>query len=433
MAQKVNVNRNVQDPFYRYKMPRIVAKVEGKGNGIKTVIANMNDVAKALSRPPTYPTKYFGCELGAQTNFDLKNDRYIVNGEHDENKLQDLLDVFIKKFVLCESCENPETVLTVKKQAIYAKCKACGHKYQIDPKQKLSTFIVKNPPTPQETGEAEKDVKKNENSNSPTEEIEEDLPSDINNSSGRMNGSNKEVEDDDWAPELDLEAEKLSGEMGKMVVDKDLERSTEERLDMLHQFFLKAKENGTIQDGKKMLNEAERLELKCKAPLLLSAVLLTKNVVAELKQYRNLLLRFCINDNKAQRCLLGGIEQLVYKHKDMLLPKTAHIIKALYDNDLCDEDVLLSWDTKPSGRFIKKDFVKEMNKVAKPFINWLKEAEEDSESEEEVAVAFDDRTRNVGTVIIEKEKPSNATNNEGNKENGANKESDNDDIDIDNI
>lgn len=147
--------------------------------------------------------------------------------------------------------------------------------------------------------------------------------------------------------------------------------------------------------------------------------------------------------------MLGGIEQLVYKHKDMLLPKTAHIIKALYDNDLCDEDVLLSWDTKvfllsfyfslqspefkPSGRFIKKDFVKEMNKVAKPFINWLKEAEEDSESEEEVAVAFDDRTRNVGTVIIEKEKPSNATNNEGNKENGANKESDNDDIDIDNI
>lgn len=72
---------------------------------------------------------------------------------------------------------------------------------------------MKNPPTPQETGEAEKDVKKNENSNSPTEEIEEDLPSDINNSSGRMNGSNKEVEDDDWAPELDLEAEKLSGEV----------------------------------------------------------------------------------------------------------------------------------------------------------------------------------------------------------------------------
>ena len=28
-------------------------QVEGKGNGIKTVIVNMADIAKALSRPPT--------------------------------------------------------------------------------------------------------------------------------------------------------------------------------------------------------------------------------------------------------------------------------------------------------------------------------------------------------------------------------------------
>lgn len=68
----VNVNRNVTDVFYRYKMPRINAKVEGKGNGIKTVIVNMADVARAIGRPATYPTKYFGCELGAQTQFDYK-------------------------------------------------------------------------------------------------------------------------------------------------------------------------------------------------------------------------------------------------------------------------------------------------------------------------------------------------------------------------
>lgn len=68
----VNVNRNVTDVFYRYKMPKINAKVEGKGNGIKTVIVNMIDVAKAIGRPATYPTKYFGCELGAQTQFDYK-------------------------------------------------------------------------------------------------------------------------------------------------------------------------------------------------------------------------------------------------------------------------------------------------------------------------------------------------------------------------
>lgn len=53
MAKNINVNRGVNDPYYRYKMPRIMAKVEGKGNGIKTVVANMTEVAKALARPPT--------------------------------------------------------------------------------------------------------------------------------------------------------------------------------------------------------------------------------------------------------------------------------------------------------------------------------------------------------------------------------------------
>lgn len=38
---------------FRYKMPRLIAKVEGKGNGIKTVIPNMADIARSLGRPPT--------------------------------------------------------------------------------------------------------------------------------------------------------------------------------------------------------------------------------------------------------------------------------------------------------------------------------------------------------------------------------------------
>jgi len=64
------------------------------------------------------PTKYFGCELGAQTKSDNKNDRYIVNGSHTSDKLQDLLDGFIRKFVLCQECDNPETNLV---------CNICTH------------------------------------------------------------------------------------------------------------------------------------------------------------------------------------------------------------------------------------------------------------------------------------------------------------------
>lgn len=49
----VNIRRDVDDKFYRYRMPLLETKIEGKGNGIKTVIPNMSDIARALSRPPS--------------------------------------------------------------------------------------------------------------------------------------------------------------------------------------------------------------------------------------------------------------------------------------------------------------------------------------------------------------------------------------------
>jgi translation initiation factor 5 len=66
-------------------MPGLIAKIEGKGSGVKIAIVNMVDIAKALNRPPKYPTKYFGCKLGAQTQFDVKNDCYIVSRSYEAN------------------------------------------------------------------------------------------------------------------------------------------------------------------------------------------------------------------------------------------------------------------------------------------------------------------------------------------------------------
>ena len=59
-----------EDPSFRYKMPRLVGKIEGRGNGIKTIVVNMEDIATSLNRPPSLPTKFFGCELGAQTRWE---------------------------------------------------------------------------------------------------------------------------------------------------------------------------------------------------------------------------------------------------------------------------------------------------------------------------------------------------------------------------
>jgi translation initiation factor 5 len=142
----INIRRDVSDPFYRYKMERLVSKIEGKGNGIKTVIANLTSVAQSLARPPAYVIKYFGFELGAQTNNNPADDRWIINGAHEASKLQDYLDGFISRFVLCKKCKNPETEVQIKDDRISLDCKACGQISDVDIRLKLSSFILKNQP-----------------------------------------------------------------------------------------------------------------------------------------------------------------------------------------------------------------------------------------------------------------------------------------------
>ena len=53
---------------------------------------------------------------------------------------------FIKKYVQCYSCGNPETVVKIRKENIFLKCKACGAVSDVDARQKLNTYILKNPP-----------------------------------------------------------------------------------------------------------------------------------------------------------------------------------------------------------------------------------------------------------------------------------------------
>ena len=87
---------------------------------------------------------------------------------------------------------------------------------------------------------------------------------------------------------------------------------------------------------------------------------------------------------------------------------------------------------------MKKDFLKEMIKVAQPVIKWLEEAEEDSEEEDEgdMAVAFDDRSRAVGTVVEkEQQQPAKKVQAEAGKKGGSeqNTKEAEEDFDIDNI
>lgn len=100
----ISGNNPVDDPEYRYKMPAVFGKIEGSGNGIKTAIPNITEVANSLYRPPGEVNKFFGCELGAQTTYNEETDRAIVNGSHTDDTLQKLMHRYVETFVLCPTC-----------------------------------------------------------------------------------------------------------------------------------------------------------------------------------------------------------------------------------------------------------------------------------------------------------------------------------------
>lgn len=184
---------NKDDAFYRYKMPRMLTKIEGRGNGIKTNIVNMVDIAKALARPASYTTKYFGCELGAQSKFDEKTGISLVNGAHDTSKLAGLLENFIKKYVQCYGCGNPETeVLISKTQMITLKCAACGFLSDVDMRDKLTTFILKNPPEQKKGGKDKKAMRRAEKERLKEGEAADEEMKKLKKDAKKKGGSSKE-------------------------------------------------------------------------------------------------------------------------------------------------------------------------------------------------------------------------------------------------
>ncbi|KAF4531748.1 hypothetical protein B566_EDAN014488 [Ephemera danica] len=442
----VNVNRNVSDPFYRYKMPRLMAKVEGKGNGIKTVIVNMVEVAKALSRPPTYPTKYFGCELGAQTQFDFKNDRYIVNGSHDASKLQDLLDGFIRRYVLCPACDNPETTLTIhqKKGTISQSCKACGAHGLIEFNHKVNTYIIKNPPelNPAVQGSSITEGKRARRSKKQQDDGRSSPPekNGCNGDDTLEDAGEEEGEEDEyWSKELSeneapvvVNKQELTEGLKSLTITEELELSEKERMDLFYEELKRCRDAGTLDNKhKELVAMADRLEIRSKVPLVLVELLFDQNIAQQAPKHRLLFLRFTLNDTKAQKYLMGGIEQVIALHKETLLPRVPHILKLLYEQDILEESVLLEWSEKVSKKYVTKELSEEIHKMAQPLIKWLREAEEEESSEEEdteddeLEIEYNDRASSNKLTKVQQPPPSKAAT--------ANEDAEGGDIDIDAI
>nr|KAG5702136.1 hypothetical protein BaRGS_010402 [Batillaria attramentaria] len=289
-------------------------------------------------------------------------------------------------------------IVSAKKGTIQQHCIACGHTGNVDMRHKLTTFILKNPPdqdtqqmtTPSKGKKGKKEGKEGNDRHSPEANAQQQMAA--QRASGGVIDAppENEDEDDDWGEEISEEAvkqrmEELSGAAKGLALTDDLEKTDKDRMDIVYKHIKSKRDSGELSRSvREVLVEAERLEVKDKVPMVLVELLLTDKVLSEIKEHKIIFRSFCEDNPKAQKYLLGGLEMLMGReYAASLMPKVAHILKAFYDLDILDEEVILDWAQKVSKKYVSKEVAQQLRDKAKPFIDWLEQAEEEDDEEDE--------------------------------------------------
>lgn len=344
----VNIPRSNTDKFYRYKMPVMQIKIEGKGNGIRTVVINMEKVMKALERPMEYGAKFIGFELGSQSKCDMVQHSCMFAGKHDINKLSEVLDKFIIMYVLCIKCGNPETIMKVKKNNVVSKCKACGKVFKLDPNHKLSNFIIKS--------DVNKQVK----------EKEVKVTTSVN-------------VDDEWTYD--------TSERAVMLRKQDLfgiehVYPEEKLMEYLKTNPSPSKTNVELNRLKMSQDWSDNTLIKYLFRCLFINSLFMEDIRTNF--YKKVeYLKPLVTDEKKMMLVINCIEMVIEEKR--LYDDVVHIFNGFYESELLEEDVIMKWYGGKS-KAVDEEVGYKIKHCAKPFIDWLENAEYENEKNSDEVV-----------------------------------------------
>ena len=124
-----------------------------------------------------------------------------------------------------------------------------------------------------------------------------------------------------------------------------------------------------------------------------------------------------VDNVKGQKALLGAFEIIVGKEHRELLPRAGLILKEFYDADLLEEETILEWAGKVTKKHVSKEIAKQIREKVAPFVEWLKNAEEESSGDEDVDVVYENDLPKNHKLKVEDDEEQNG----------------HEDIDIDNI
>lgn len=411
------------DPGSRYKTRQLQIQVVGKSKMIKTVLVNILDVAKDMQVPPSYIGTFMGYVIGAQAKWDPKKperQQAFLSGEHESKDLSKIMQVFITEVLLCPQCGLPEILLAPEQKTVYGTCRACGSHSELKiTDEKFRRYVINHPPT-QSKGAfggnkagTKKDTSKAKSRDKKEGKDEDDEENEEGSGSGEEeNGENEKEQEKEKEKEKQKEKEKEKEKPAKKekkskgkakdedndnVVwfsDTSAEAAKKRRDEMLPESLLTVSEKRAreLEELKKMVKEtptatllpnlqqfksSKAIDDKMFAAMLFDSLFgPNDNVKTEAKNKKEILQKFANNTN-AQIGLLQAVEHFCGEVNLAQIGQVSFIIKEFYDLEILDEENILQWYDDKQGA------VAAVREKALPFIKWLKEADEESEEEDD--------------------------------------------------
>jgi len=106
-----------------------IMKVKGHHEGTRTIISNFSQVVANIRRTPEHLLKFLTKELASQG--EIKGERLILSRKLASKDVNDKIEKYVNKFVLCPKCAKPDTELSEEGNKVFLKCLACGEKQEV--------------------------------------------------------------------------------------------------------------------------------------------------------------------------------------------------------------------------------------------------------------------------------------------------------------
>jgi translation initiation factor 5 len=351
-----------------------------------------------------------------------------VNGKHDAQDLVVHLTKFIQMYVLCPNCHLPELKTKVGKKSIKIDCASCGHNGIIKNSHRCTLYMIKNPPGGGKGGKGKKS-KKTEKAERRRQKVarrkkaeqaaeagdDADAGDDENQDGGDNDGSGdenaaesnaperKSILDDDWSIDTSKEAVNLrkAAEMADMK-GKDISATVEaivgstgrelhqENPEVLLRLYMAQQDRSPTE----VMAELRRLELSRsldspqKVHTLIKALFTEEDsptdVLKAIKKQAATLAIFG-KDTQTATILIGAFEDLVAVSLPSLLKIAPHIFKALYDEEIVEDDVIVAWYDAPpeSDWLVQREVGVTVRHSVSQVVDWLRDDESSEEEEEE--------------------------------------------------